>query len=101
MVVLHERANAVWSGTDPRSKLSSLGMVRPSMFADPGHGTTVVGVTVPACSAAEVVTVLKVEPGGYRPVRAIGPCASAAEFCATATTSPVEGRIATTAAAFA
>ncbi len=38
---------------------------------------------------------MNVEPGGYSPVRASGPSASAAAFCATARTAPVDGSIAT------
>ena len=45
--------------------------------------------------AAPAVTILNVEPGGYRPMVAIGPSASAAAFCATARISPVDGLIAT------
>ena len=41
---------------------------------------------------------MNVEPGGYRPVNAIAPCASAGAFCATASTSPVDGWMATIAA---
>lgn len=40
------------------------------------------------------------EPGGYWPVSATAPCASAGAFCATASTSPLEGRSATIIAAW-
>ena len=45
--------------------------------------------------AAPAVTILNVEPGGYRPVVAAGPSASAAPFWATARISPVEGLMTT------
>jgi hypothetical protein len=64
MVVLHDFANAVCSATSPSSKLSSFGIWRPSMFSVPGQLTMLSGVTCPACSAAETVTVLNVDPGG-------------------------------------
>ena len=92
IVVLHDRANAVCSGTWPRSKLSSLGIWRPPMFSAARAGDDAVQVS-PGWPAERPrqCTVLKVEPGGYRPVSAIGPCASAAGFWPTASTSPVEG----------
>ncbi len=49
------------------------------------------GVAILRLIAAAAVTILNVEPGGYRPVVAIGPCASAAGFCATARMRPVDG----------
>ena len=64
MVVLHECENAVVNGTVPKSNSSSLGMVRFSTVTRPGHGSGVSGVARPACSAAAVVMVLNVEPGG-------------------------------------
>ena len=45
--------------------------------------------------AAPAVMILNVDPGGYSPVNAAGPSASAAPFCATARISPVDGLIAT------
>ena len=45
--------------------------------------------------AAPAVMILNVDPGGYRPVVAAGPSASAAAFWATARISPVDGLIAT------
>ena len=64
IVVLHERANAVVNGTVPKSNSSSLGMVRFSTVTRPGHASGVSGVASPACSAAAVVMVLNVDPGG-------------------------------------
>src|SRR5882757_9704370 len=84
IVVLHECANADANGTVPKSNSSSLGMVRFSTVTWPGHASGVSGVASPACNAAAVVTVLNVEPGGYTPENAIGPCPLAAGFCAAA-----------------
>ncbi|SUA02922.1 Uncharacterised protein [Mycolicibacterium fortuitum] len=56
--------NADAKGTVPRSKSSSLGMVRFSMVNRPGQATGVSGVARSASSAAAVVMVLNVEPGG-------------------------------------
>src|SRR5699024_4955786 len=94
-LVLHDRANAVSSGTSPSAKSSSLGIVRPDTVICAGHGTISSGPTTPDSSAAPVVTTLNVEPGGKWPSSETGPWASAAEFCATARTPPVDGWIAT------
>ena len=94
-LVLHDRANAVSRGTGPSSKSSSLGIVRPDTVIESGHGTISSGPTTPASSAAAVVTTLNVDPGGNRPCIDTGPCRSAEEFCATASTPPVDGWIAT------
>ena len=93
--MLHDRANAVSSGTSPSAKSSSFGMVRPETLIDAGHGTISSGPTTPDSSAAAVVTTLNVEPGGNLPCMDTGPCASAAEFWATARMPPVDGWIAT------
>ena len=45
--------------------------------------------------AAPAVTILNVDPGGNRPIVAIGPSRSADAFCATAMISPVEGLMTT------
>src|SRR5882757_839610 len=84
IVVLQECENADDKGTVPRSNSFSLGIVRSSMVTRPGHASGVSGVASPACIAAAVVMVLNVEPGGYTPVKAMGPCAFAAAFCAAA-----------------
>src|SRR5699024_11316181 len=88
-LVLHERANAVSSGTVPRAKSSSLGIVRPETEIDAGHGTISSGPTTPDSRAAPVVTTVNVDPGGKWPSSDTGPCASAAEFCGTAHQAPV------------
>src|SRR5699024_10718310 len=56
-----------------------------------GHGTISSGPTTSDSRAAPVVTTLNVEPGGKWPSSDTGPCWSAAALCATATTPPVEG----------
>src|SRR5699024_9811584 len=58
-LVLHERANAVSSGTVPRAKSSSLGIVRPETEIDAGHGTISSGPTTPDSRAAPVVATLR------------------------------------------
>src|SRR5439155_25885977 len=80
------------------SSKSALGMVRVPMVILPGQGSTVSGPT-PFCSAAVAVAILNVEPGGYIPFNAAG-LSPAAEFCATARISPVDGWIATRIAPF-
>ena len=97
-VVLQDCAKAVCIGTSPRSKSWSLGITRPSTSVVAGQATVSSGWTVPLPSAAEVVTVLKVDPGGNRPVIAGVPWSSAAPFWAAATIPPVEGEMATIAA---
>ena len=97
-VVLQDWAKACVMETSPRAKLPSLGMTRPSISAVAGQATVESGTTVPRSRAAAVVTVLKVEPGGYSPLSETGPRASAASFCATAMTPPVEALRATIAA---
>src|SRR6476469_1927983 len=82
-VVLHEYANALVTVTVPRSNSPWLRMSRPSVIHVPGQDTIVSGVSRPADRPALAVTILKVEPGGYRPVRPMLPWALAAEFCAT------------------
>ena len=56
-----------------------------------GQGSSSSMLTAPASSAAAVVTVLNVDPGGNSPVSAIGPWLFALSFCATARTPPVLG----------
>ena len=97
-VVLQEKANAACSGMTPLSKWSSLGISCPLTWVVPGHGWGVSAAALPDSNAATAVTILKVEPGGNRPISAIGPWAVAGAFCATACNSPVEGRIATSTA---
>ncbi|VBA55900.1 hypothetical protein LAUMK41_01898 [Mycobacterium attenuatum] len=55
----------------------------------------VFGVAISRSTAAPAVTILNVDPGGYRPVVAIGPSALAPTFCAIARISPVDGLITT------
>ena len=89
--MLQERANALRSGTVPRSNRSAFGTGRPPITVSPGHATGV-SAESPACSTpASAVTILNVEPGGKRPVRASAPAASAAPFWATASSCPVDG----------
>src|SRR5918997_7119698 len=76
-VVLQERANAVRSGTVPRSKSWSLGTVRSPIVVVAGQATGESSVTALDCSAADAVTILKVEPGGERPGSERAPCALA------------------------
>ena len=93
--MLHDRANALLSGTVPRSNRSAFGTGRPPITVSPGHATGV-SAESPACSTpASAVTILNVEPGGKRPVRASAPAASAAPFWATASSCPVDGCTAT------
>ena len=74
---------------------SAFGTGRPPIRVCAGHATGASALR-PACSIpASAVTILKVEPGGNRPVSASAPAASAAPFCATASTSPVDGWMAT------
>src|ERR1700754_4871123 len=94
-VVLQERENAVRSGTEPSSNRPALGTMRSPITVVPGHATGVVAATPSSVIAAVAVTTLNVEPGGYRPLSASGPSASAAGFCATASKSPVDAEIAT------
>ena len=72
-VVLQERAKAVISGTRPRSNLPSLGTTRFSMVVVPGQSTWLSACTSSVDNAAAAVTILNVEPGGYRPLSAIEP----------------------------
>src|SRR5215472_12519487 len=92
-VVLHECANADVSGTVPRSKLSSLWMTVPSIVVVPGQGCGVAGVRFVPWNAAVAVTILNVEPGGYRPVSGLSPAVIAAVFAAIARMWPVDGWI--------
>src|ERR1700736_2231777 len=70
-------------------------MVRLPMSITPGQARSVFGVAMSRSMAAPAVMILKVEPGGYRPVVASGPSLLAGAFCATARISPVDGLIAT------
>ncbi len=97
-VVLQDLANASVAGTVPRSNSKSLRMGRESTIHWPGQSTSVVGVISLRSMAALAVTILNVEPGGYCPVSASGPWASAAAFCATVRISPVLGWMATSTA---
>src|SRR4051812_25653970 len=92
-VVLHDCAKALVSGTVPRSNLFSFWNVRPSTVVVPGHGTGVVGVSLPAASRAVAVIVFMLEPGGNRPDSALPELA--ASFEETARISPVPGRTTT------
>ncbi len=94
-MVLQERANAVRSGTVPRSKRSALGTGRPPITVLPGQATGESADSRCSVTAAAAVAILNVEPGGYRPASAGAPTASAALFCATASRSPVDGATAT------
>src|SRR5689334_25404216 len=92
-VVLQDWANAVVSGTVPRSNLFSFSNSRPSTVVVPGQGTWASGVTTPAPSSAVAVIVFMLDPGGKRPARAwLG---SAAWLEETARISPVPGRTTT------
>ncbi|SKY71421.1 Uncharacterised protein [Mycobacteroides abscessus subsp. abscessus] len=66
-------------------------MVRGPISISPGHGTSESGCARSRLIAVAAVTILNVEPGGYRPVVAIGPLASADWFCATPRMRPVDG----------
>ena len=61
----------------------------------PGHGTGEAGISPCFVSPAKAVRILNVEPGGYWPIVARLPPASAAGVCAMARIPPVDGRIAT------
>src|SRR6185295_7919942 len=65
------------------------------MSSVPGQPSNVLGVAISRSMAAPAVMILNVDPGGYRPVVAIGPSVLAEPFCATARISPVDGLITT------
>ena len=93
-MVLHDSANAVASGTVPRSAGSALVKPRPpGMVYEPGHGTGDCGVS-PVRSSAAAVTTLNVEPGGNSPRNACLP----PSVSATARTCRVSTSTATIAA---
>src|SRR3954452_9397323 len=66
--VLHDFANAVRKLIWPNASFSAFWKLTPPAFWVAGQETGVSSVK-PFCSAAVAVTILKVEPGGKRPVR--------------------------------
>ena len=96
-VVLQDFANAVRSGTWPRSNLSSFSNSLPYTTTVPGQATVEAGWTTRALSSAVAVTILNVDPAGNLPPSpSSNPTLS---LSATARTAPVDGRIATSAVA--